>query len=443
MYDFLVIGGGSGGIRASRLAASFGAKVGIIEKDKLGGTCVNLGCVPKKLFMYASEFANLKKIAAGYGWSINADFNWQTLIKNKNQEIQKLNQIYEETLTKFKVDIIRGKAEILAKNKVQVNGRIYYSKKLLLATGSYPSLHQIDGIEHAVVSDDLFYLEQLPKSIAIVGAGYIAIEFAGIFCSLGVKTFLIHRNQTLLKNFDQDVVKHLIFEVKQKGVNFCLEQTIKRIETNGEHKIIYLSSGEKKSVDLVFYATGRQPNLIGMNLDKLGIKLAQNGGIEVNEFFQTSNKDIYAVGDVIDHINLTPVAIKQAIVVANYLFNNKKIPLDYEYIPTAIFSQPNLASVGYTEAEAKDKFEIEVYKTLVTPLKYSIANYKEKALLKLIVVKKTQKIIGVHMVGPSAGEVIQIFAVALRAGCTKEDLDKTVGLHPSLAEEWVTMQLTP
>ena len=443
MYDFLVIGGGSGGIRASRLAASFGAKVGIIEKDKLGGTCVNLGCVPKKLFMYASEFANLKKIAAGYGWSINADFNWQTLIKNKNQEIQKLNQIYEETLTKFKVDIIRGKAEILAKNKVQVNGRIYYSKKLLLATGSYPSLHQIDGIEHAVVSDDLFYLEQLPKSIAIVGAGYIAIEFAGIFCSLGVKTFLIHRNQTLLKNFDQDVVKHLIFEVKQKGVNFCLEQTIKRIETNGEHKIIHLSSGEKKSVDLVFYATGRQPNLIGMNLDKLGIKLAQNGGIEVNEFFQTSNKDIYAVGDVIDHINLTPVAIKQAIVVANYLFNNKKIPLDYEYIPTAIFSQPNLASVGYTEAEAKDKFEIEVYKTLVTPLKYSIANYKEKALLKLIVVKKTQKIIGVHMVGPSAGEVIQIFAVALRAGCTKEDLDKTVGLHPSLAEEWVTMQLTP
>ena len=443
MYDFLVIGGGSGGIRASRLAASFGAKVGIIEKDKLGGTCVNLGCVPKKLFMYASEFANLKKIAAGYGWSINADFNWQTLIKNKNQEIQKLNQIYEEILTKFKVDIIRGKAEILATNKVEVNGRIYYSKKLLLATGSYPSLHQIDGIEHAVVSDDLFYLEQLPKSIAIVGAGYIAIEFAGIFCSLGVKTFLIHRNQTLLKNFDQDVVKHLIFEVKQKGVNFCLEQTIKRIETNGEHKIIHLSSGEKKSVDLVFYATGRQPNLIGMNLDKLGIKLAQNGGIEVNEFFQTSNKDIYAVGDVIDHINLTPVAIKQAIVVANYLFNNKKIPLDYEYIPTAIFSQPNLASVGYTEAEAKDKFEIEVYKTLVTPLKYSIANYKEKALLKLIVVKKTQKIIGVHMVGPSAGEVIQIFAVALRAGCTKEDLDQTVGLHPSLAEEWVTMQLTP
>jgi glutathione reductase (NADPH) len=440
MYDFLVIGGGSGGVRAARLAASFGAKVALVEKSNLGGTCVNLGCVPKKLFVYASEFAHTKKIAEGYGWDINDSFDWQRLVENKNKEIKRLNAIYEDLLQKHNVDILFGKAEIIANNEVRVNEKTYSSKKILIATGGYPFLPEVPGIEHACVSDDVFFLKKLPKSIAIVGAGYIAIEFAGIFHSLGVQTTLIHRNQNLLRGFEEEAVQHLITEMKQKGVNFLLDCNIEKITANGEQKTLHFQGGNQKVVDLVFYAVGRKPNLEGMNTEKLGIEFANNGGIAVNEFFQTSNENIFAVGDIINHVNLTPVAIRQAVVVANYLFNDKKIALDYKKLPSAVFSQPNLASVGYKEKEAAAEFEIEVFRAKLTPMKYSLSDYKEQALLKLIVEKKTQQVLGVHMVGPEAGEIIQIFAFALQANCTKQDLDKTIGVHPSLAEEWATMK---
>lgn len=439
-YDLLVIGGGSGGVRAARLSASFGAKVALVEKSYLGGTCVNIGCVPKKLFVYASEFAHTKKIAAGYGWNIKSEFNWQVLIKNKNKEIQRLNQIYENLLNTHQVKIITGEAKIFEKNKVQIGNKIYTSKKILLATGSSPYIPKVTGSQYATVSDEIFFLKNLPKSIAIVGAGYIAIEFAGIFCALGVKTTLIHRSQKLLRSFEQEAVAHLLSEMKKNGVKFCLDMSIEKIEENNNQKIIFLKNGEKKIVDLVFYAVGRKPNLQGIDLEKLGIELATNGGIAVNEVFQTTNPDIFAVGDVINHVNLTPVAIRQAIVVAYHLFKNQKVALDYQNLPTAVFSQPNLGTVGYTEEQAAKNFEIEVFKSTLTPMKYSLSNYKQKAFLKLIVEKKSQKILGVHLIAPDAGEIAQIFAFAMRAGCTKQELDQTIGVHPSLAEEWVTMK---
>ena len=439
MYDFLVIGGGSGGVRAARLAASFGAKVALIEKKKLGGTCVNLGCIPKKLFVYASEFAYTKKIAAGYGWQIQSHFDWQKLIENKNKETQRLNNIYQDLLLNHKVEIIFGGARILASNKVKVGEKIYPCKKILIATGSYPFIPDIEGQQHALVSDDIFYLEKLPKSIAIVGAGYIAIEFAGIFNSLGVQTTLIHRSQKFLRGFETEAVNHLQAEMKKNGIQFLLNQTIEKIEKKDQQKIITLQNKKRQSVEQVLFAIGRKPNLKGIDLEKLNIKLTANGGIQVNDFFQTSNHNIFALGDVVNHINLTPVAIRQAVVVAHYLFKNEKIVLDYKKIPTTIFSQPNFGTVGYTQEEASQKFEIEVFKTTLTPMKYSLSDYKQKAFLKLIVEKKSQKILGVHLVAPDAGEIVQIFGFALQAGCTKQDLDKTIAVHPTLAEEWVTM----
>ena len=390
-FDFLVIGGGSGGVRAARLSASFGAKVALVEKSRLGGTCVNLGCVPKKLFVYASEFSHYPKIAEGYGWQVNSKFCWQKLIENKDKEIARLNDIYEKLLLQSNVKIIRGTAELVEKNKILVNGKSYLAKKILLATGGYPFIPSIEGIEHTTISDEIFSLKELPSSIAIVGAGYIAIEFAGIFNSLGVKTTLIHRNYSLLRGFESDSVNHLVGEMKQKGVEFFLGQTIEKIEKKGKKKILYFSNGEKKEVDLVFFAIGRKPNLKGLNLDKIGVNFAENGGIEVDEFFQTSQKNIYAVGDIINRINLTPVAIRQGVVVANYLFQKKKISFSYKNIPTAIFSQPNLASVGYTEKEAREKYEVEIFKSTLTPMKYSLSSYKEKALLKLIIEKRQKK----------------------------------------------------
>ena len=438
-YDFLVLGGGSGGVRAARLAGSFGAKVALVEKNELGGTCVNLGCVPKKLFVYASEFAHTEKIAKGFGWNIKADFNWQRLVENKNNEIKRLNKIYEKILKENKVDIIRGKGELISSNELKVGKKILSAKYILLASGSSSFLPNIKGIENALISDDIFFLKQLPKSIAIVGGGYIAIEFAGIFNSLGVETNLIHRNKNLLKDFDKDTVRHLLEEMKTKGVNFMLDQTIEKIEEKDNKKMLFLNQGIQKSVDTVFYAIGRKPNFTGILSEELGIKLAKNGGIEVNEYFQTSIPNIFAVGDIINHVNLTPVAIRQAVVVANYLFNNKKITLNYKNLPTAVFSQPNLAGVGYTEETAK-AFSIETYQTSLVPMKYALSSEKEKAFLKLIVDKNSKKLLGAHMVGADAGEIMQIFAFALQAGCNKKDLDKTIGVHPSLAEEWATLK---
>lgn len=439
-FDFLVIGGGSGGVRASRMAASMGAKVTLFEKSKLGGTCVNLGCVPKKLLVYASDFRQQFQVARGYGWEIKTNFNWQQLISNKNKEIERLNSIYKKLLLDSNVTTIFGEAEVIDKNTIKVADTVYHADKLLLATGGIPVLPNIIGIENANISDDMFFLKKLPKKVVVVGAGYIAIEFAGIFHSLGVETTIVHRNQSLLRGFDRESVNHLIDSMKKNGVNFELDTQIEKITSIDTQKEILLDNGKQLKVNLILCAIGRLPNFNGINPSKLGIKIASNGGIEVNNVYQTSIPNIYAVGDLINHVNLTPVAIKQAMVVVNHLFGNKTKPLNYTNLPTAIFSQPNLATVGLSEEEAGQKYSIEVFKSSPTPMKYSLSTKKEKSLLKLIINKKNQRIIGAQMVGPDAGEIIQIIAVAIHAKVTKVDFDKTIGVHPSLAEEWVTLK---
>ena len=435
----MVIGGGSGGVRAARLSASFGAKVVLIEKNQLGGTCVNLGCVPKKFFVYASDFRHQFKVAQGYGWDVQSKLNWQKFIANKNKEILRLNSIYQKLLEDNGVEIVFGEAKLLDKNTVQVGEQTYQAEKILIATGSNPFLPKIEGIELAHISDDMFFLPELPQKAVVVGAGYIAVEFAGILNSFGVQTTLIHRNENLLKTFDRETVAHLVSEMKKRGIAFELGCQIEKIQKQNESLLLQLNNGKETKTDLLLYAIGRKPNLDNLALEKIGIKLAKNGGISVNSFFQTTSANIYAIGDIINHINLTPVAIKQAVVVAHHLFNNKTLTLNYKNLPTAVFSQPNLATVGLTEEEAKKQGDVEIFKATPTPMKYSLSESKEKAFLKLIVNKSNQKIIGAHMVGADAGEIMQIMAVAIRAGATKMDFDQTIGVHPSLAEEWVTL----
>ena len=327
------------------------------------------------------------------------------------------------------------------KNKVQVGEQTYQAEKILIATGSNPFLPKIEGIELASISDDMFFLPELPQKAVVVGAGYIAVEFAGILNSFGVQTTLIHRNENLLKTFDRETVAHLIAEMENKGIVFELSRQIKKISKKkpSDSLQLLLDNEKELTTDLLLYAIGRKPNLDNLALEKIGIKLAENGGISVNSFFQTTVPNIYAIGDIINHINLTPVAIKQAVVVAHHLFNNKTLTLNYKNLPTAVFSQPNLATVGLTEEEAKKQGDVEIFKATPTPMKYSLSESKEKAFLKLIVDKASQKIIGAHMVGADAGEIMQIMAVAIRAGATKMDFDQTIGVHPSLAEEWVTL----
>ena len=393
--------------------------------------------------MFAINFTHQFKVAKGYGWDIQSQLNWQKFIANKNKEILRLNSIYQNLLEDNGVKIVFGEARLLDKNTVQVGEQIYQAEKILIATGSNPFLPEIEGIELASISDDMFFLPELPQKAVVVGAGYIAVEFAGILNSFGVQTTLIHRNENLLKAFDRETVAHLVAEMKNKGIVFELSRQIKKIsrKTNkpNDSLQLLLDSEKELNTDLLLYAVGRKPNLDKLALEKIGIKLAENGGISVNSFFQTTVPNIYAIGDIINHVNLTPVAIKQAVVVAHHLFKGKSLKLNYQNLPTAIFSQPNLATVGLTEEEARKQTEIEVFKATLTPMKYNLSESKEKAFLKLIVNKSNQKIIGSHMVGADAGEIMQIMAVAIRAGATKMDFDQTIGVHPSLAEEWVTL----
>ena len=390
------------------------------------------------LFLFAPNFCQFK-VAQGYGWDVQSKLNWQKFIANKNKEITRLNSIYQKLLEDNGVEIVFGEARLLDKNKVQVGEQTYQAEKILIATGSNPFLPKIEGIELASISDDMFFLPELPQKAVVVGAGYIAVEFAGILNSFGVQTTLIHRNENLLKTFDRETVAHLVSEMKKRGIAFELCSQIKKIQKQNESLLLQLNNEKELTTDLLLYAIGRKPNLDNLALEKIGIKLAENGGISVNSFFQTNVPNIYAIGDIINHINLTPVAIKQAVVVAHHLFNNKTLTLNYKNLPTAVFSQPNLATVGLTEEEAKKQGDVEIFKATPTPMKYSLSESKEKAFLKLIVNKSNQKIIGAHMVGADAGEIMQIMAVAIRAGATKMDFDQTIGVHPSLAEEWVTL----
>ena len=440
-YDLFVIGGGSGGIRAARLSSSFGARVAIAEEKYLGGTCVNVGCVPKKLFFYASHFSEEFSHAQSYGWHHNNKFVWNDLIKNKNKEIERLNGIYQKILDDSNVKVFEEHAKIIDPHTIKINNENITTKYIMIATGGWPYVPNIEGKELAITSNEAFFLETLPNKIIIVGGGYIAVEFASIFKGLNIETSLIYRGPLFLRGFDKDLREVLSNEMKKKGINLIFNKDIKKIKKINTEISAELDDGQELISDQVMFATGRRPNCSNIGLDEVGLKLDADGAIEINSNYQTNISSIYAVGDVTNRINLTPVALAEGSIVANNLFNNTSKIASYENIPTCVFSQPNIAAVGLTEDEARKKYkDITVYKSLFTPLKLTLTQNNEKSFIKLITNKKTNLVIGAHMVGENAGEIMQGIAIAIKAGATKDIFDSTIGIHPTLAEEFVTMR---
>ncbi|MEC4747029.1 glutathione-disulfide reductase [Methylomicrobium sp. Wu6] len=441
-FDLFVIGAGSGGVRAARMASDRGVRVAIAEERYLGGTCVNVGCVPKKLLVYASQFQEQFDAAAGFGWTVGkSQFNWSSLIANKNQEIERLHAVYHALLQKSGASLIKGRATVFDAHTVAADGKNYSAERILIATGGWPFVPDIPGKQHIVTSNDMFFLEQLPKRIIIVGGGYIAVEFACILHGLGVKVTICHRGHKLLRGFDEDIRDFLVHEMTKKGINILLNTDIEAIERSGDSFSVRLIDGSKASTDLVMYATGRTPNSTGFGLETLGVELDSEGAIKVNGDYQTNVPSIYALGDVTNRFNLTPVAIAEGMALVNKLYVKQPKPVDYDTIPTAVFSQPAIGTVGLTETQAREKFpDIDIYKTRFTPMKNTLSGMDEKTLIKMIVVRSTGRVVGIHMVGTDAPEIIQGMAVAIRAGATKAVFDSTVGIHPTAAEEFVTLR---
>ncbi|MEE9413158.1 MAG: glutathione-disulfide reductase [Methylococcales bacterium] len=441
-YDLFVIGAGSGGVRAARMSSTFGAKVAIAEERYLGGTCVNVGCVPKKLFVYASQFSSDFKASAGYGWSANnPGFAWQHLITQKNEEIERLNRVYEKLLINTGVTLFDGRATIVNEHTIKVADKLFTAKHILVATGGWPSVPDFPGNDLVITSNQAFYLDTLPDSIVIVGGGYIAVEFAGIFNGLGVATTLVYRGELFLRGFDEDIRQHLAQQLQLKGITLQFESSIVSIEQTTTGLSAKLDSGETLSAKQIMYATGRKPKSADLGLENLGVELDEQGAIVVNPRYQTSIDSIYAIGDVTNRVNLTPVALAEGMALAKALYGNSPTQVDYNNIPTCVFSQPNIGTVGLTQAQAKQQFsDITVYKSIFKPMKYSLTDNQEQTLMKLIVDTKSDRVVGAHMVGPDAGEIIQGLAVAMKAGATKTVFDSTIGIHPTTAEEFVTMR---
>lgn len=443
-YDLLVIGAGSGGVRASRMAAAKGAKVAVIENRYLGGTCVNVGCVPKKLFVYAAEYVGQLQEAAGFG--INAaleNIDWPTLRDNKSTEIQRLNNIYQNMLKNAGVEIIHGTGALVDAHSVRVNDQTLTAEKILIATGGWPFMPDIPGIEHAFTSNEAFYLDQLPKRVIVVGGGYIAVEFAGIFNGLGVNTTLCYRGEQILRGFDNQVRDFAHQEVAKKGVRIETQTDILEINKADDGSLVCkLSDGRQLECDAVMYATGRRPMTDGLNLAELGIEQRDNGTVIVNDQFQTNVPSIFALGDLIGTPALTPVALAQGMTFVAQQFDNNPAVTDYRHIATAVFCQPNIATVGITEEQAIAEFsnDCDIYESSFRPMKHTLSGTDERAMMKLIVQRSTDLVIGAHMVGADSGEIMQGIAVAMKAGVTKSILDSTIGIHPTAAEEFVTMR---
>ena len=444
-YDLFVIGAGSGGVRASRIAAGHGAKVAVAEEYRVGGTCVIRGCVPKKLFVYASHFSEDFEDAAAYGWTVGeARFDWKTLIANKDKEIDRLNGIYIRNLEKAGVEIIASRAILKDAHTVHLvgQGRDVTADKILIATGATPfKPHVVEGIEHAITSNEAFHLDELPRHIIVVGGGYIAVEFAGIFNGLGVETMLIYRQDRILRGFDEDLREGLMVEMRKKGVDLRTHTDISKIERKGGKYFATMKDGTVVETGLVMYATGRVPHSEGLGLEAAGVQTKKNGAIEVDAYSRTNVENIYAVGDVTDRAALTPIAIREGQAFAETVFNNNPITVDHSIIPTAVFSQPELGIVGLTEHEARERFdEVDIYKTSFRPMKHTMTGGEEKTFMKLVVDAKTDRVLGVHMMGPSSGEIIQAVGIAVTMGATKAQFDATVAVHPTAAEELVTLK---
>jgi glutathione reductase (NADPH) len=440
-FDFFVIGAGSAGTRASRIAAGHGARVAVAEDRYLGGTCVNVGCVPKKLLVYAAHFTDDFEDAAGFGWTVGARrHDWKTLIANKNKEIARLNGVYKRLIEGAGAAIIDGRARLKDRHTVVIGERGYSADKILVATGGWPFVPDFPGSEHVITSNEAFFLDELPERIVVVGGGYIAVEFAGIFHGLGAQVTQLYRGPLFLRGFDDDCRAHLAEEMKKKGIDLRFNADVARIDRHGDHFVIGLKDGTALDADLVMHATGRMPSTRGIGLEEVGVKLRHHA-VVVDDHWRTSVDNIYAVGDVTDRVNLTPVAIAEGHALADRLFNPSGRSVSYDNIPSTVFSQPNLGSVGLTEADARHKRgAVDVYRSIFTPMKHTLSGRNEKALMKLVVERATQKVVGLHMVGPDAGEIVQGFAVAIQMGATKADFDRTIGIHPTSAEEFVTMR---
>ncbi|MES2869741.1 MAG: glutathione-disulfide reductase [Pseudomonadota bacterium] len=443
-FDLFVIGAGSGGVRASRFAAGFGAKVAVAESRYLGGTCVNVGCVPKKLLVYGAHFAEDFEQASGFGWSLGeANFDWATLIANKDREINRLNGIYRNLLVNSGVTLMEGHAKLTGPNEVEVNGQRYTAKHILIATGGWPQIPEIPGHEHAISSNEAFFLKELPKRVLVVGGGYIAVEFAGIFHGLGAKTSLLYRGDMFLRGFDGAVRKHLHEELTKRGMDVQFNADIARIDKQADGSLkATLKDGRELIADCVFYATGRRPMLDNLGLENTGVKLDERGFVEVDDLYQSAEPSILAIGDVIGRVQLTPVALAEGMAVARRLFQPEQYrPVDYKMIPTAVFSLPNIGTVGLSEEQAiEDGHNVQIFESSFRPMKLTLTECQERTLMKLVVDADTDKVLGCHMVGPEAGEIVQGLAIALKAGATKQHFDETIGVHPTAAEEFVTMR---
>ncbi len=445
-YDLFVIGAGSGGVRCARVSSELGAKVAVAEDRYLGGTCVNVGCIPKKLFVYASHYSHDFEDAASYGWNVGGTgFDWETLRDNKDTEIKRLNGVYENLLNGSKVEIIEARATVTGPNEVSVGDRTVTARHILVATGGWPVVPDIPGREHAITSNEFFHMERWPRRILVVGGGYISVELTGILHGLGAEVTQLYRGPMFLRGFDDNVRSFLAEEMIGQGIDLRFDANVASIAPAGNDPgdgfVATLEDGTEIKTDAVLYATGRSPNTNGMGLEEAGVSLRKNGAVEVDDFFQTSVPSIHAIGDVIGRVALTPVAITEGIALAQTLFGAGKNSVDYANIPTAVFSQPPIGTVGLSEEKAREEHgEVDVYLSEFRPLRHTMTESGEQTLMKLIVSSKDDTVVGLHMVGPDAGEIIQGFAVALRCGATKAQFDATIGIHPTAAEEFVTMR---
>jgi glutathione reductase (NADPH) len=443
-YDLFVIGAGSGGVRAARISAKHGAKVAIAEEFRVGGTCVIRGCVPKKLLVYASKFAEEFEDAIGFGWtSEKVSFDWSTLIENKDREIDRLNKAYIRNLEAAGAELILERAEVQDCNTIRLaSGRIVTAKYILVATGATPFVpRHLPGHELAITSNEAFHLEQLPRRICIVGGGYIAVEFAGIFQGLGVETILIYRGEKILRGFDDDVRDHLTAEMLKKGIEIRCGAEVSKIEKSGEGVRVTLEDGAVFGAGHIMFATGRIPHVAGLGLENAGVHITPHYAVKVDEYSRSNIDNIYAVGDVTNRVNLTPVAIREGHAFADNVFGGKDIKVDHAQIPTAVFSQPEIGTVGMTEALARKAFpKIDIYKTSFRPMKHTLSGRDERTLMKLVVDGESDRVLGCHICGPDAGEMAQLLGISIRLGAKKSDFDATMAVHPTASEELVTMR---
>ena len=441
-YDLFIIGAGSGGVRAARIAAGYGAKVAIAEEFRVGGTCVIRGCVPKKLLAYAAHFHEDFEDAAGFGWSIGgAKFSWPALIANKDREIDRLNGIYKRLLSESKVTLIESRAVLVDAHTLDVGGKRVTADYLLVATGAHPSLPKEPGAEFGITSNEAFHLKELPRRVVVAGGGYIAVEFAGIFSGLGAKVTQLYRGEQILRGFDEDIRNTLAAEMGKKGIEIRLNTIIKRTDKIANGYRLTLSDGTVLETDLVMYAIGRIPNTGGMGLEAAGVSLGGDGAVMVNEYSQTAVPNIYAVGDCTNRLNLTPVAIREGHAFADTVFGKRPTSVDHHTVASAVFSHPPVGSVGMTEAFARTQFgAVDIYRTSFRPLKHTLSGRDEKTMMKLVVDRATQRVVGVHMVGLDAPEIVQSIAIAVKMGATKQQFDATMAVHPTAAEEFVTLR---